>query len=687
MSQIGREFRIEFKSAVNEFTVRCSIYESDYLIPDGDIPEVINLKRGANPLVLKTVNNDSNKFNPIFAKQAVISFITENYDINTFFDGPDNKWLVVITIIDTSVELFRGYLVLNDISQPFLPNPQTITLTATDKLGSLKDVPGRNTINLGESQIRGKVLFGIWFAHALRATGLNLDIKAMYNIRESEFSAYHLFDKIYIDALTFEEDVDIMEDFYTVLEKLLGMTALLTQYKGEWFIRRIDEFDHNTLDYVAQFDDEGNYQSIGTGTTYIQNIGALSMMKWANANQQISSDRPHKFTKIKFDYEQPKEVPCNADMERGDYISDIDATTKKYELNCWTLFEDRPNVPSTTSDKWIERKFNSFDVEVEKYAVIDVASALLEQNLISEFIPCLQSDKFEFSFEVKHNGQIETSGSNYEVPYAQIRLYANDGTYYTLEGGSEFTGAVPEWVACTSDFDTFQRFFKILFNGEDDDTKFRTGGFRNGECPAVPKDGQLQIVFTHQYKVDEFQVHIGSVNFVFYPYINGTYKKYTGHHNKIERTETGYLASLEETVFLNDTPHPILKGGLFKYDINLDQYILGEQYYDHSKNPLGTPSTLYTFGKLQSYNVWNQYNRGMRVLEGDVIGLDSTNPPDVIHLYVLTNTNPNLLPRRYMCVSFEQNWKTEIWRGVFIEVESAAFPKDYSTNHEFKYLI
>ncbi|MGL6282662.1 MAG: hypothetical protein ACRC2J_09680, partial [Microcoleaceae cyanobacterium] len=163
MSQYGREFRLEWKTAVNEFTVRVSIYETDNLIPDTDIPEVINLQAASNPLVYRTIDNDRNKFTAIRSKQAQISFITGDYDINTFFDAPDNKWLCVITLPATGNTLFRGFLETADISQPYLPDPVIVTLTASDKIGYLRDI---KLIDILGNVPTGKILLIQWFYYA-----------------------------------------------------------------------------------------------------------------------------------------------------------------------------------------------------------------------------------------------------------------------------------------------------------------------------------------------------------------------------------------------------------------------------------------------------------------------------------------------------------------------------------------
>lgn len=62
---------------------------------------------------------------------------------------------------------------------------------------------------------------------------------------QDEATNGHFYDKCYLDARTFVDNGEY-DDCYTVLEKILGHSCCLFQYKGEWWIVRIDEYESST---------------------------------------------------------------------------------------------------------------------------------------------------------------------------------------------------------------------------------------------------------------------------------------------------------------------------------------------------------------------------------------------------------------------------------------------------------
>lgn len=704
MSQYGREFRLSWITAKNAFTVRVSIYETDNLIPDDETPEVIELTPAGTPLVFSTIDNDRNKFTPVRAKQATISFLTGDYDINTFFDSPDNLWLCVITLPDSGVTLFNGFIELADISQPFLPDPVTVTLTATDKLGSLRDVP---IVGISGDVQTGKVLFSIWIADACRLTGLSLPFKVQYNIREIDSNDFHLFWKNYLDALTFEDEPGTLINAREVLEKILGETAFLTQYKGEWWVKRVDEFDFTRLDYVASFDTDGNYESIDSGTTYSYNIGALSDTKWIDANQILSSDRKHDFIKLEYRYESPHEIPCNIDYERGDFIADLPDETveagepdeetfnvKSYELDCWVMERGNPMAPSApTVDAYIKRRFNDYEVEKQRFIVIPEMTDFTNYDYVrSQPIPVSVKDKVTFSVDWRLGTDISL-GPAFDSHFSLLILEGDDGNWYKLANSTSLIS--PSYNE--EDFYWYNTAgftlggligFMNYDSDSNDETEWKT---QSWDAPPVPVSGKLYILlYPFGNPSNHFEVMFGNLNFELIPYINGTYKRYVAQSHEVSTSDDGYLASKDKEVYISDSPHPMFKGAIFKFDSDLSKYVLTTQFYDHTESPLAVPpsdsGTLLPFGELQARDYWNQYKLGFRIIEGSIYGLDQNNPPDVIHRYIFTNTDPNINGKTFMCVGFEQDWKTERWRGTFVEVYRNSVGRSYDDPAEFKYL-
>ena len=160
--------------------VRVNIYKTDVLIPDADTPQVVSMKGSGKPLTISVTNNDRNKLSVIRSTEAKIEVLTETgIDISTFTGGPDNLWYVEILLNQTDY-IFKGFLILADISQSFQPEPQVLVLTASDCLGLLKDIP---LVDLDGEVPTGKQKICFYLAYALNKTGMRLPMYVVNNLR------------------------------------------------------------------------------------------------------------------------------------------------------------------------------------------------------------------------------------------------------------------------------------------------------------------------------------------------------------------------------------------------------------------------------------------------------------------------------------------------------------------------
>ena len=108
---------------------------------------------------------------------------------------------------------------------------------ALDGLGYLSNIP-LTDYNEEVPQNEQKILDLILWA--LAKTGLTLNLRVIYNIREITASTLnddtngqgHFFWHEYVDAKTFEENVGELTNCYDVITKLLGNSAVLFQYLG-----------------------------------------------------------------------------------------------------------------------------------------------------------------------------------------------------------------------------------------------------------------------------------------------------------------------------------------------------------------------------------------------------------------------------------------------------------------------
>lgn len=660
----------------------------------GDIT-VIDLKGEVTAFVTKTINNDRDKFQPIKSTQAQLRFVSDpNSDITLFAESGDNDWFVKAYRSD-GAEIFLGFMVLDNMSQPFQPVPQVINLVASDHLGILKEIP---LVDYLDENPSGYNQVGKFIAWCLRKTGLELDIYAVMNIQHgfgsvavdlanfstiaggtiffpssfytqfyegstflctctganngttftvitnnsgaslqvspspvnqsgvtdavfTDVTSGHLFDKIYLWSKTFESKINISISCYEALEAILGEDSELFQQWGAWWILRPDELEGNLI-YVAIFNSEGEFQSFQSGATYNKEIGEGKSIKWATADTLLELDRPKRHVKEDFRLDTPLEIVCNIDFERGELSDDISATEKHYDIECWD--KKKANQPAgadlpADTDIYIQRNFEN-DYEKERFVVLEYTAG--SQNFImSEPIPVQTKDKFEIDVSMRLSADIPGSGSTLLLPVG-VRLYADDGTYYTHQGVYPPSNDFPSWEATNSDFSTNVKFFGMRGDASEDWTQAR--GLYDGKSAEIPKDGFIRILL---YQITNASFPADTIydklTFDFFMYINGSYKKYTLQYHKVTRTDPDqYIANREKTVKVSDSPHKLIKGSLFKESETLLLTSTMTTNTDHLDIPGNVSNTFYPGIQLRISGGLND-NRKIYVTKVDVIGFST----------------------------------------------------------------
>lgn len=749
MSQPGTIYRLNWNTVasvisstltVPAMACRVSIYDTENLIDDSAVPVVIHLQADASPLVIKVINNDEDKFSPIRAKQAIIQFksdLNQLQDSTTFADSGDNRWLVECTADGNMV--FTGFLMLTDIQQDHLPDPNTVVLTASDHLGLLRDIPLTTDSLITPTGKQRIIQFIAW---ALKKTGLRLDIVAINNLRHgsgqisllstfdsatsritpaagtSSFfyegqsltitgtvsnnipvtigtvtetyteviagvltnevatatftdisSTGHFYNFIYLDSKTFEADIGACEDCYTVLTKIIGEDCFLTQWQGKWYIMRIDEYDNFNSIYPTIFDPDGTFSIFGTGTNYNKSIGASETRRLANADALRRYDRPHRYVKETAKFTSPAEIICNIDFARGNVVTPPNLasgdSTATYQLDCWTL---RRISGPTTSTAHITRKF-VFGTEKERYVTITPKTGLATpwDFIESSAVELGKNDRVSVSVDWKYDTDFAGGGT----PIYPMRIYllADDGTYYYWWHP---TSSDPLEFYWTSSSVEVERLIPVTVIPDDVDMSL--WNTFSVDLAPLPATGKLYIGLNQGQQVStggsNQNINYQSLQLTYNPYINGSYQLFTGQYDQVLRLNAGsftYNARREREVFIFDSPRKEFKGAMFFY--NGIAFALTQKWYTGNTFALGYPpdqTYMHPFGHIQSYSVWNQYRQANRIFSTSVLGLGSM-WVDIVDKISLTDTNPNTNNRYFLLISMEQNWKTGLWSGVFVE--------------------
>jgi len=569
MSQPARIYRINFQSfhETDDIQGYVDIADTDNLIPDDDEPQIIPLVGVAGFPQLSVINNDEDPFTPILAQQLTVQFMSDlNTAMSTFCTGSDQRWSVHYYIGDDTKTIFRGFLQMEDHQEALLPIPNNVTLTANDGIGLLKDTPISND---DESILSGWLSLSEILALCLKKTGLSLELRVAFNIKLvgfiddisiPNFNNQHLFNNVFLYYTTFEDKINTSINCYDAMALILGEEARLFQMKGQWWVVRVDEIEDATRGlYVTSFDADGLFLANLGEITFEKKIRKELNIKLADAASVARVTRPHKSVRLEYNYDLPIEIPRNIDYSRGDLNATISPTQKHYDLDDWEkLWSDTLTDEIQDTGIYVRRIFSSIDYETERYIVLE-AHATHFTFIKSSPIFVHQKDKATVNVSRRYSVDIGGSGF-YRDQMFQLRLYGDDGTFWTHDGGTSADPSIG-WIACTSTFRTNQQWHVIEGDDADDLTQAKT--LFSTDVSEFPVDGTLYLlIYRSSLHGDTVATYYDNIQFTYIPYINGSYTKYTGQFHSTEQTGD-YKAKRENQVLMSDSPKKLFKGAMW----------------------------------------------------------------------------------------------------------------------------
>ncbi len=617
MSKPGKIYKIIHQSFDPSSDVQCITELSDYdnLIPDDQDPQVIELIGAGDPQTISCIDTDEDPFTPIRAQQLVLKFISANgVNMNTFASGSDQRWGVHSYIGTDTQTIFKGWMYMEDLSEPFMPEGNIVTLKANDGLGTLKALPLVDSTGLNPAGVHRIIDYIAW---CLGGTGLQLQINCAFNIKNQaaiddisipNSNEQHFFSLNFLEAKTFESSIGESVNMYEVLRTILGEEAVIFQRQGMWWIMRIDEVESLARGlFISTYAYDGEF---------IENLGEKNFDKtikidgtifFSKEETEVIPARPIGKLKLKYPYATPVEIPCNKDFERGDLRSEISATEKTYEIDCWFFAENKANgldSEAAVGDAYITRTFNAVDYEDERYVTIEEGVGVHDQaTLKSEAIYIHQGDKFEVAVDFRLNADI----GDLLVNALAVELVADDGTYwYMLETGFWFPYPASPWAQILPlNFDT---------TGQDN-TEWQTISAQSNEAPRT---GRLYIHLMQVAPEGSTIIYFDNLRFDYYPKINGSHRKYVAQSQTVTQ-DGGYKATRERDVLISNSPKRLFKGALL-------EFLLYAELYSGSVT-FGSPNAFSLPGDKR-----NKFSRGQRIIiQSSVSNNQQTVVTDVIY--------------------------------------------------------
>lgn len=199
-------------------------------------PQTLDFTEGG----IEITRNETGDFDPLYSMGCKIEVWSDtNYRFVDLMTAPDRTYRM--TVSDPSGVLFVGWITSELYEEEYTQPPYPVSITATDGLASLEDyeldiaalprpVPGNPAL----------VSVAHVIEHALRRTGLPLDIEWLSTIRAAENGpdGRAAYEAVYVDVAALDADekaADILTDF------LAAFSLRVYQQDGRWMIDRLPD--------------------------------------------------------------------------------------------------------------------------------------------------------------------------------------------------------------------------------------------------------------------------------------------------------------------------------------------------------------------------------------------------------------------------------------------------------------
>lgn len=588
------------------------------------------------------------------AEMDIIANVS-NVSIDNFLMDNDSD-IQVSFDFGSWVDYWVGYMLQDDYQESWVNTNHIITIRASEGLGRLKDVQ----LNSGGAELIGKYtpldIIDICTTNSVQSFAKYTCINNLFHSSMTDTSTYTGLDQCYVDAKTFQQNVDIYDSCYTVIEKINNAwNQTMFMYKGHWFILRLEEL---WIDGASNL--RGYSYNLGTRTLinrrYDIQVGVGENVKPISPEMLRFIKRRTKKDIITFNYDQFEEVVCNESFQRGSTIS-TSATVNVYNLDNWTrqmLPLSSPATP-TNGDKGRKVIFDANGQIIDNYAYCDdnMPSTADATWLRSCNIYVRQYDKFDISFDIR---QTTAYTAYIEAVVAIVQLYVGTNKYFLKKDGT--WQLVPSWGsmyvldACTINYSSSAIF-----------TEWQTYNLTSFE---IPGDGYINILLwnyqigtTNQSQFKNLKVNIiNSFNGI-------TNRNITGVQSIYEKSNT-LTNTFEDTIYLDDNVSQNYKGTIFESNALT---LTGPEWHRYRYN---TESFGFRHQNDIAHWAHNRYNRNK--IDANFYGLTfngGTEPIGLMNTIKFVDDDPN---RIYYIINMKEiDFSNSTWSATLEEV----FNSDY----------
>lgn len=711
---------------------------------------VQQLTADADCINIKSIVGDEDKLNPICGMECTLKFligVNDNVSVTDFVSSQDNYFQVTIYREQNySAPEFIGFVVVEDNNQPFLDPPYTIAIKATDMLGLLQ---GIYFLDANGNVFTGKMTIIGWLAQILNQTGQALNLRTYFNIYHASFlQTANALEQICLDAVTFQTGQQTpagdtnpadfntgFDDYYTVLQKIVqNFRCKIFQEGGYWHLVNLwDYYSQSGMHYFeysfgAPVNGIVPYTLVGRGDgiTNAVNVSKIDTLGMVNEDALLYLKIAKKSIELTYNYNQALNKIINQALDQGvrqpaqDEIINsqyIDLSLKDIHNNyfnlqtiAYSLFGYgirsaptlqnvvAPNLgnssPATPDNAFIRIVHDQLGNEMQRFAVLKIVPNPTVNYIITTSLLIDTADIFQLSFSFKTRTDTHGTLANQRWILAYVLLTGDDGSFWMLESTANGTiiNNPTAWQPCTSS--AFQNQFGTMLgisSASVPDTRYWTFVEANTQAlPGVPfaqapTSGTIQVVFQAGLGPGT-EIWIKDITIKVLPYLNGSFQQLQGDYNYAESAQP-IKATVKDDVQISDSPKRYFQGALLS---NANGYVLLTAQWAR----YGYSESL-RFTQIMAYLMYTALCRQVQKIEGTVRGISypddgSANyksPAGFRNVYFFLDHD--VPTKKWMLCSFDRNYNTGQWRGVFIELnldqnDQGLISPDF---YEFSYLF
>lgn len=335
------KYRLEFQDTLVESGMfhKVDILERAYV---GDVTEFCS---GEDPLHVKWNGDANDPSLSVIPSELVLQVLREAQgEFEDLFTDDDRKFKVNHYCgPEGDLTLYwTGYVVPEFHNEPWIHEPFSLEVTATDQIGELKNL---DFFDEAGNKLKGDQKAIKIIAEVLKKCDLGLPIHCGLNIYSVEMDTADSddpLDQAYIDTRIFLNTDDTPIKCDDVLQKILEpFRANICQSKGAWWIRKISDavgpFDYRVFDVNGDYDSNSDF-SPALGLKFPTEINRAA---WANRSAFLSHLRNYGYFSVSHNAGRDNNL---IDEGRFEY-DDIETLSSGNQFfKNWNFFIGQPGV-------------------------------------------------------------------------------------------------------------------------------------------------------------------------------------------------------------------------------------------------------------------------------------------------------------------------------------------------------